>query len=141
MKIAIPLYGERIAPLFEVAEAFLLFEPQAAEAAERRIVIAGAGIREKCRELAEHGVDVLICGALSRRWDERLRTSGIEVHAFIAANAHTALQSFLEAGATGLERYAMPGRRRGQGKVHGNRRHLHRHGCYAMCDFDQLFKE
>lgn len=135
MKIAIPLCRGRIAPLFEVAESFLLINALAPDNSGAMSHAPSSTATEKCSWLAEHGVTILLCGALSGSLEHFLRQLGIEVHAFLAGDVHDLLESFLLEGHSGLARYAMPGRRAwfpGQNRHRRRRRH---------CDFDQFIKE
>ena len=115
MKIAIPLCRQRIAPLFEVAETFVLINPGDSDSeptiCETRRLLTG----DKCRQLHAEGTRILLCGALSRRWQDYLHQQGIEVHAFLAGDTQEVLHAYLQDGARGLERYAMPGRKENRG--------------------------
>jgi hypothetical protein len=135
MKTAIPLSRDRITPLFDVAESFLLVNPTQPDDAEIILSMPKVSIAEKCMRLHEHGVGVLLCGAVSRVWREHLSGLGIEVHAFLTGNAHEVLQTYLRDGNPGLVRYAMPGC--GHGACGQRRRQRRR----LYCDSDSLFKE
>ena len=133
MKIAIPLCRQRIAPLFESAETFILIsldnpdsEPTIRETRRLRI-------DEKCHQLFSDGTGVLLCGALSRQWHDYLRQLGIKVHAFLAGDAEEILRTYRQDGEVGLGQYAMPGRNgnhRG-----GRRRRLRRRNAVEFCQF------
>lgn len=137
MKIAIPKCRRRIAPLFEVAERFLIVDLQASPrggATPLRIWRADdLLIDEKCRELHAQGVQVLLCGALSKAWESYLIELSIEVHSFLLGNIDEILATFQREGAPGMYRLAMPGRLRhrgGQGRANGERP-----GCGNFCIF------
>jgi len=135
MKTAIPLYGNRIAPLFDVAESFLLVNLTQADDSRIILSMPKVCVADKCLRLHEHGVSALLCGALSSVWLKHLTGLGIEVHAFLTGDAHEVLQTFLRDGKPGLVRYAMPGCRNGScGQRRRQRRRL-------FCDFDSHFKE
>ena len=135
MKTAIPLYRNRIAPLFDVSESFLLVNPTQPDDSEITLSMQNVCIAEKCLRLHEQGVSVLLCGAVSRLWLRHLIGLGIEVHAFLTGDAHEVLQTFLCDGDPGLTRYAMPGC--GHGACGQRRRQRRR----LLCDFDSLIKE
>ena len=137
MKIAIPLCRNRIAPLFDVAETFLLFDSEQQDSPESLLSIGHAGAREACRQLQQHGVGALLCGALCRVWLRNLAGLGIEVHHGLAGDAHAVLRGFLHDGDVGLENFAMPGCRRGLRGGRQGRRQRRR----SFCDFNQFFKE
>ena len=136
MKIAIPLCRQRISPLFESAEAFMLIslgnpdsEPTIREARCLRV-------DEKCHQLFFEETRVLLCGALSRQWQAYLQRLGIEVHAFLAGNVEEVLRTYRQYGVGGLEQYAMPGCK---GNHRGGRRH--RSGGRNTCEHHQFQKE
>lgn len=109
MRIGMPLSHQRIAPLFETAETFMLISPGNSDREPTTREIWRMRIDEKCQQLVCEGSHVLLCGALSRHWQDYLRQLGIEVYAFLAGDADEILRSYLQDGKRGLERYAMPG--------------------------------
>jgi hypothetical protein len=135
MKTAISLYRNRIAPLFDVAESFLLLNPTQSD--DRKIILSmpKVCVAEKCLRLHEHGVSVLLCGALSSVWLKHLTGLGVEIHAFLTGDANEVFQTFLRDGSSGLDRYAMPGC--GYASCGLRRRQRRR----LFCDFDSHFME
>lgn len=136
MKIAIPLCRQRISPLFESAETFMLVslgnpdsEPTIRQARSLRI-------DEKCHQLFSEETQVLLCGALSRQWQAYLQRLGIEVHAFLAGNVEEVLRTYRQDGVGGLGQYAMPGCK---GNHRGGRRR--RSGGRNTCEHHQFQKE
>ena len=111
MKIAIPVCRQRIAPLFESAETFLLIDRERPANEASLWQMTNQQDDDRCRQLFDKGVTVLLCGAISCRWQSLLGEHGIEVHSFLAGDVPDVLNTYLEEGAAGLNRYAMPGRR------------------------------
>lgn len=128
MKIAIPLCRHRVAPLFEAAETFVLFDSRESHCAMNTREFRHAPIGDKCQQLLAAGIAVLLCGAISRRWQHQLEMLGVEVHAFLAGDVQEIAQTFGQEGAAGLNRFAMPGIQRGG---NGNRRRSRRCGLYG----------
>ena len=110
MKISIPICRQRIAPLFESAETFLLFERGQSGKSPSVCQSRNEWIDSKCRRLIEAGVTVLLCGAISRQWQTILEQRGVEVHSFLAGEVQEILRAYSQEGAAGLQPYAMPGR-------------------------------
>jgi len=79
-------------------------------------------IDEKCHRLVLHGSGVLLCGAVSRQWQDHLSRLGIEVHAFLAGDVREVLEAYLHDGVAALERYAMPGCKGNRGSRQARRR-------------------
>lgn len=135
MRIAIALCKNRIAPLLDVAKSYLLVDAASADSAGRLLAVEQSCLSETSCLLQGQGVDVLLCGAVSRAWLKCLSDGGVEVHAFLMGDVHEVLQSFLCNGPSGLARFAMPGCNLGG---HAPRRRQ----CRRMfCDFDSPFKE
>jgi len=73
---------------------------------------------DRVQALRELGVEVLVCGAISRDLEERILAAGIEVVAEIRGPVGEVIRAFAEGGLTHPE-FAMPGchiRRRRAGK-------------------------
>ncbi len=135
MNIAIPMCRNRISPLFEVAESFWLIRMDCPDLMEHLVLPSTMCIAEKCRALVRSGVVVLLCGALSCKWQDYLATLGVEVHAFLSGDGADVLRAFLSEEGKALDCYAMPGRGKG---ACGQRKRRHRRG---FCDFDPLIQE
>lgn len=135
MKIAIPLCRYRIAPLFEAAETFVLFSAGEPDLAPTRWEARHSNIGNKCQQLLAAGVGLLLCGAISRRWQSQLEMLGIAVHPFLAGDVQEIAYTFQHEGTDGLERFAMPGRQPGG---NGNRRRYRRR---SFCAHHQLHEE
>ena len=133
MKIAIPLCRQRIAPLFESAETFILISLDNPDSEPTIRETRRLHIDEKCHQLFSDGTGVLLCGALSRQWQDYLGQMGIEVHPFLAGDAEEILRTYRQDGERGLGQYAMPGckgNRRG-----GRGRRLRRRHTGELCQF------
>lgn len=119
MKIAIPRCRRRMAPLFETARSFVLFdtdEPKPGRTQRRLLCLPDElAIDDKCRILHDEGVHVLLCGALSKASECHLVEYGIEVHSFLLGDIDEVVKRFRQSDAEGLLRLTMPGRRRYRG--------------------------
>lgn len=134
MKIAVPVCRNRIAPLFDVAETFVLFDAPDAESAPTQTVTIDAPHGDTSRLLLDAGVGTVLCGAISRCWQNRLNRDGIEVHGFLAGEIPVIAQTYQQEGPRGLARFAMPGwQHRGQGR----QRRMRRHGGFMLQQLEQ----
>ena len=87
MKIAVTIWNDRIAPVFDVARDIRLvevvdgrmFDPQ-------EDILTGELPVQKALQLVELGVDTLICGAISRPVGAMIASYGIQVVPFVAGN-------------------------------------------------------
>lgn len=109
MKLALSVWNERIAPLFDVSGRFLLIDEAAAEACQGEpIPFSGTTAEEKAECLSGHGVRTLICGAVSSEYQNALLDRGIETIAFIAGPIDRVLEAWAQ-GSLEKEAFSMPG--------------------------------
>ncbi len=97
MKIAIPLFNERVAPDFSTAPELLVVVSQRGKVSCRwRMQVSQLSSSEKVRKMAALGIDRLICGGIdesSRAW---LQRRGIEVIPDAAGQAEEVLSELGE---------------------------------------------
>src|SRR3990172_10226653 len=80
MRLAISVWNEQVSPVFDSARQLLLVDIEnGVEQARRKEAIRESFPSRRARHLAELGVNVLICGGISRTLKELLETSGITV--------------------------------------------------------------
>jgi predicted Fe-Mo cluster-binding NifX family protein len=97
MKIAIPLFINRISPRFDFAPMLVLFRVEKEKIVEsREISCEGWNDMERVTRLRELGVDTLICGGLPNHFLGLLNHNGIKVIPWIAGDANEALTLFLQ---------------------------------------------
>ncbi len=124
MKIAIPHCRGRVSPVFDVARNILVIETDGqVELGRQDVVINAEDPPMRAARLSEAGVDVLICGAISRPMEIAVVAAGIDVILQTCGEVETVLAAFLE-GRLGRDAFRMPGccgrrrrRRRGGRKV------------------------
>ena len=112
MRIAIPQWQGRIAPVFDVAANLLLVDVEdnrETHREEKRFVKTELSARTA--ELLSCGTEVLICGAISAPLQFRIAASGVHVIAFICGAVDEVLPAYLN-GTLGSPSFAMPGCRR-----------------------------
>lgn len=109
MRIAIPQWQGRIAPVFDVAGHLLLVDVENGREIhreERRLVKTEFSAR--AAELLIYGTDVLICGAISAPLQLKIVASGVRVSAFVCGAVEEVLAAYLN-GTLGSRAFAMPG--------------------------------
>ena len=109
MKVAMPVWNERIAPLFDVCRKVCVAEVDAG----RVVAVSEAELRQgepsgKALQLQELGVSVLICGAISRPVQHMVAARNIQVIPFISGFETEVIQAWLK-GSLDDSSYAMPG--------------------------------
>ncbi len=125
MKVALPVWEERISPVFDAARTILVLEIDDRRVVGRRLLpCCPDRPREVADLLRDAGVSVLICGAISREPASLLESRGIRLVPFIAGRVEPVVASFLDG--TGVGTFRMPGCRGGGRRRSG--------GCRVCCD-------
>ena len=120
MRLAIPIWNERVSPVFDAARRLVLVDVEGGcEQARREEIIEESFVAQRARRLVEFGVNVLICGAISRPLSALLSASGITVIPWTTGAVDDVLAGYLKEGLRD-PRWLMPGcgsrgqRRRGR---------------------------
>jgi len=96
IKIAVPVFENRISPRFDFALGFGLYDVEDERiTSSREISCEGWSDVERVARLKGFAVDVLICGGLPGYLQNILMNSGIKVIPWIAGNVSDALSLFL----------------------------------------------
>jgi predicted Fe-Mo cluster-binding NifX family protein len=122
MKAAFSAWDDRIAPVFDVARRIILVETKGGRIiTEKEETFGNAGPLQKGALLADMGVDVLVCGAVSRPLQEMIAAYGIRVIPFVAGEVRQVIDAWL-AGKREIDFFVMPGccrRKRGMPEKRG----------------------
>ncbi|WNO10665.1 NifB/NifX family molybdenum-iron cluster-binding protein [Teredinibacter sp. KSP-S5-2] len=109
MKLAIPHWQNQISPVFDVADTLLLVDMiQGSVTTLNNITIQNDDPHTLAESIANIGVNVLICGAISRPFESALVQKGIDVIAQTRGQIDEVLDAFL-ANQLGQGKYLMPG--------------------------------
>lgn len=120
MKVAVPIRVDRVSPVFDVARRLLLVHVEGgAEISRHEQEIDEADLGRRAQRIAALGVDVLICGAISRTLEMMLIAQGVQVLPHICGQVEDVLQAFIS-GQWTEQTFLMPGccgqRRRVRGR-------------------------
>ena len=109
MRVAIPVWNERISPVFDAAGHLLVVDIEdGVERIRREEAIQESLPPRRARRLVELGVDVLICGAISRPLASMLASSGVTVIPWTAGPVNDVVAAYLK-GRLPDPRWMMPG--------------------------------
>ena len=109
MKAAFSVWDKRIAPVFDVGRHILLVEAKSGNIlSEREETLTESKSVWKASFLAELGIDILICGAISRPLQEMLAAYGIRVIPFVAGDLREVIEAWLS-GRGNIRLFSMPG--------------------------------
>ena len=99
MKVAIPLFNNRVSPRFEFAPSLLLARVENNQVMEtQEINLKDYDLFQRCALLKDLAVDTLICGGIQGFVIRSLSLTIVQVITPISGEAEEALQSFLQGG-------------------------------------------
>lgn len=109
MLLAIPTLNARVSPVFDTACRLLLVEvDQGSERARRTEELPDTLPTHRVKRLRELGIEVLVCGGISRSLAMLLEAAGIRVLPWVAGPVDDVLRVYLE-GRLPHPRWMMPG--------------------------------
>lgn len=109
MRVAIPVWNGRVSPVFDTARQLLVTEiEEGREPSRTQEELAEGFPLSRARRLAELGVSVLICGAISRPLATLLAATGVRVVSWTAGPVDDVLAAYL-GGQLPDPRWRMPG--------------------------------
>jgi predicted Fe-Mo cluster-binding NifX family protein len=109
MKIAIPVCNGHVSTVFEAADEVVVIESLPGGRQVRGVEsLEGSSRIDRAARLRTLGIDVLICGALSRSMAHRIGAAGIRIVSFVRGPVEDVVDAF-RAGRLDGERYCLPG--------------------------------
>lgn len=109
MRVAVPIWNERVSPVLDTAGTLLVVDVEGGQQiSRRRIELPNGPLVDRVNGLTNVGVDVLLCGAVSRPLFDMLVAAGIEVTPFLSGDVDTLIRTLVENG-TIDGRFLMPG--------------------------------
>jgi len=109
MKIAMPVWEDRISPLLDVAKQLLVVEVEDRHKQVRqKVAMEDIWPSNRVSQIVDLGIEVLICGGISRFLGDLLHASGIVVISQIKGEPDQVLDGYLR-GDINSPRFAMPG--------------------------------
>ena len=95
-RIAIPRFGESVAPCFEVSATVAIFLVTNGRVTQQMdFVLQSRRELDRVRLLRDQEVDTLICGGVQDRFEDIIRANGIRVVSWVSGNVEDLLDSFL----------------------------------------------
>ena len=112
MKIGIPIWEDRISPVLDTASRFLVIETDGKQEFSRyETYLEEQGVSHRCFRIQRLGVDILICGAVSRPFLDKLMASGIRIIPGVSGHPEDVLLAYLQ-GNIYDAKFMMPGVKR-----------------------------
>ncbi|MCB2194192.1 MAG: dinitrogenase iron-molybdenum cofactor biosynthesis domain-containing protein [Deltaproteobacteria bacterium] len=98
MKIAISVWEGKISPVFDTASRLLVIVIEDKKEVTRfETYFDEQALVRRCARIRILGIDVLICGAISRNFLDMLKSYGIRVIPWVCGSAEQVLDAFAEA--------------------------------------------
>jgi predicted Fe-Mo cluster-binding NifX family protein len=126
MRLAIPVWNDRISPVLDVAQKMILFDLDGKRVINHiPIILSGDSLTHRVIKLKENRVDLVLCGAVSEVLHKTLINQDIEVFPWLTGKIDEVLPAFVS-GQICKARFKMPGcrgqtqrrRKRGTGREH-----------------------
>jgi predicted Fe-Mo cluster-binding NifX family protein len=112
MKLALSVFKDCISTVFDSADQLLIVEADTANPDKRTLLkFVATDPAARAAELKNRGVDVLICGAISRPMQALIMAQGIIVHPFVRGEVHAIITAYRN-NTLGLPVFSLPGCRR-----------------------------
>lgn len=97
MQLGIASWEGRLAPVFDTAEQLVLITTdEDRELRRQSVALTGQWPLQRAQAVLGHGVQVLLCGAISRPAVTLLRSAGVTVLSWLGGPCDQVLQAYLE---------------------------------------------
>ena len=109
MRIAVPIWNDKISPVFDTASRLLIINTKNLSEIERfETSLYEQDISRRFLRIQDLKVNILICGAISRPFSMLLMSAEIKIISGIAGPAEDVLNAYLH-GSLSNSKYLMPG--------------------------------
>ena len=96
MKIAIPVWNGFVSSVFDFAHSLLIVDVEGREETSRsQIHLEQQAMPQRVNQLVSSGIEVIICGAISRPLSETLTAYNIKVIPFVSGPVDDVLEAYL----------------------------------------------
>ena len=114
MRIIIPIWEDKVSPVLDTASKLLILDTSDGERISRtETLLDEQDISRRCFRIKKLGADIIICGAVSRPFSERLKASGIRMIQGISGKTEEILNAYFN-GNLQQPKFLMPGCRADQ---------------------------
>ena len=114
MRIAVPIWEDKVSPVLDTAAKLLILETLDQKKISRsEAFLNEPEILKRCFRIQKLDIDVLICGAISRPFSERLAAAGINIIPGISGAVEEIVAAYF-CGMLNQSKYLMPGCRQKQ---------------------------
>jgi predicted Fe-Mo cluster-binding NifX family protein len=123
MKVALTVWEDTVSTVCDFSSRLLVFDVMGNEIKNRSFIPFEAGIMpERVNQFEALGVEVLLCGAISRPLERMICASGVKVIPCLRGSIEEVIRAYLD-GSLSDVRFTLPGFGPGAICVRGRRRH------------------
>lgn len=109
MRIAVPIWEDKVSPVLDTAAKLLILETLDQRKVSRtEAFLNEQEISKRCFHIQKLGIDILICGAVSRPFSEILAAAGVNVIPGISGAVEEIVAAYFD-GTLNQAKYLMPG--------------------------------
>jgi len=108
MKTVFSIWQQRIAPVFDTAQQIHLVDAMGGRIMAESDHLVDADLSRRIAWLNAQDVRTVVCGAISRPWQDRLEAAGLTVVPFVAGDLANVVQAWLSGALRGTA-FTMPG--------------------------------
>jgi predicted Fe-Mo cluster-binding NifX family protein len=109
MKIAIPVWEDKVSPVLDTASRLMVVELKEGGPSNRfEIYLDERDLSRRCMRIQDLCIDTLICGAVTRHFSEMLKALGIKIIQGVSGQPEAVLNAYLD-GTLAHSKYLMPG--------------------------------
>ena len=122
MKVAVTVWEDTVSTVCDFSSRLLVFDVMGDEVKNKSFIPFETGILpERVNRLEALGVEVLLCGAISRPLERMIRASGVKVIPCLRGSIEEIINAYLDGGLSDA-RFTLPGFGPGAICVRGRRR-------------------
>lgn len=125
MKVAITVWKDMVSTVCDFSSRMLVFDVTGNEVKSRSLIpFETEMMPERVSQLGTLGVEVLLCGAISRPLERMIRASGVKVIPCLRGSVEEVIGAYLDGGLSDA-RFILPGFSREPNRVQGAKRWRH----------------
>jgi len=95
MRVAIPLSGRWVAPVLDTADSMLIVDLVRGQHPESmETIVRSSSMRDRAKELASFGVDVVLCHQASHALERLILAQGMEIVPNVTGNVDGVLDAY-----------------------------------------------
>ena len=97
MRMAIPIWEDKISPVLDTALRLLIVEVDGRSESSRSVIsLEEQDLMRRCLRIKGLGVDIIICSAISQPFLKMLKAGGIEIIPEISGTPEDVLQAYMK---------------------------------------------